>query len=81
MDRFAERWMGMDSGDEFLVGGLHRDRESQFGNHLGGIRTDDVGSKDFTMLLANEKFHKAFALGDRLSFAAGQEWEFSDFEF
>ena len=71
----------MDGGDEFLVGGLHRDRESQFGNHLGGIRSDDVGAKDFAMLLANEEFDEALALADRLGFAAGQEWKFSDFEF
>ena len=71
MDRFAQRWMGMDRGDEFLVGGLHRDRESEFGNHLGGIRSDDVGAKDFAMLLADEEFDEALALADRLGFAAG----------
>ena len=81
VDGLAQRGVGVDRCDDFLVGGLHGDGEAKLGDHLGGVGSDDVGTEDFAMLLADEEFDESLALADGKGFAAGHEWELADLEF
>ena len=81
MDGLAQRGVRVDRRDDFLVGGLHGDGEAKFGDHLGGVGSDDVGAEDFAVLLTDEELHESIALADGLGLAAGHEREFADLEF
>jgi len=81
MNGLAQRGVRVDRRDDFLVGGLHGDGEAELGDHLGGVGSDDVGTEDFAMLLADEEFDESIALADGLGLAAGHEREFADLEF
>jgi len=81
VDGFTQSWVRVDGGNEFLVGGLHFDGESEFGDHFRGVGADDVGAEDFAVGFAEDDFHKAFAFADSERFAAGHEGEFADFVF
>ena len=81
MDGLAQSGVRVDRRDDFLVGGLHGDREAELGDHLGGVGPDDMGTEDFAVLLADEELNESLALADGKGFAAGHEWEFADLEF
>lgn len=81
VDGFTEGRVGVDGARDFLVGRLHADGEAEFGDHLGGIRPDDVCAEDFAVLLAHDEFDEALAFAHGESLAAGHEWEFAHLEF
>src|SRR6476620_1985587 len=70
--------MGVNGGGDFLVGGLHRNRQAQLGDHFCRVRADDVRSENFAMWLADDKFYETVGLADGQGFAACQKWELAD---
>ena len=45
VDGFCQRWVGVDGGVDLIGGELHLEGEPHFCDQLGGIVTNDVGSK------------------------------------
>ena len=77
----AERRVGVDGRNQFVVGGFHFDGQSKFGDHFGGVGAEDVRTEDLAVRFAEEDLDETFALANGKGFAAGQEGEFSDFVF
>ena len=80
-DSLAQCRVCVDRGGDVVVGRLEGDGESHLGDHLGGVRSDDVGSDDLTMRLVEEELHEAVGLADRLGLATGLEGELADLDF
>lgn len=81
VDGFTEGRVGVNGARDLLVGRLHADGEAEFGDHLGGIRPDDMRAKDFAVFLAHDEFDEALAFAHGKGFAAGHEREFAHLEF
>ena len=81
VNRFAECGMSVDGRDKFLVGCFHLDGQTEFGDHFGGVGTEDVGAEDLSVRFAENDFDEAFTFTHGKGFAAGHERKFTDFVF
>ncbi len=81
VDGLSQRWVGVNGGVNVVDGRFQREGEAHFGNQIGGIFADDVGTEDFAVFFAKEEFDEAFGLTAGLGFAEGLVRKFSNFVF
>ena len=81
LDRFADRRVGVDAVEYFVIGGLEFAAEDGFDDDLRYIVADHVGAKPFAVFGVEDHFNKAFGMADAGSFTGRRQREFPDFDF
>jgi hypothetical protein len=81
VDGLSKRRVGVDGGVDVVDGGFQGKGEAHFGDEVGGILANDVGSEDFAVFFAEEEFYEAFGLAAGLGFSEGLVREFPDLVF
>ena len=81
LDRFADRRVGVDAVEDFVVGGFQLAAEDGFDDDLRYVVADHVGAQPFAVFGVEDHFYKAFGMTDAGSFTGGGQREFAYFDF
>src|SRR5580692_11723694 len=80
LDRFADRRVGVDAVEHFVVGGLEFAADDGLNDDLRDIIADHVGAEPFAVLGVEDYFNKAFGMADAGGFARRCQGELAYFD-
>ena len=73
--------MSVNGFQDLLVRGFEVLGNAKLRNHLGGLRAQNMGAKQFAILRIEDQLYQALSFTDRTSRAPGTEWKLADLQF